>query len=88
MPSRGMPYSARPSLRERQAIDRADAEANAFAFELLMPEDLLRDEVAKIGGIDCEDEKKMKRLADKFRVSVPAMILRLGQLTGPRRRGR
>lgn len=58
-----------------------DAEANAFAMELLMPADFVRDELKKMGGFDIEDEKKLKKLADKFRVSVPVMTIRLGQLS-------
>lgn len=64
------------------AVDAAmEVEANAFAMELLMPEDWLRAEIARMGGVDIEDERKMKALAKKFRVSEPVMILRLGQLS-------
>lgn len=64
------------------AIDRAmEVEANIFAMELLMPKDWLLAEVAKMGGVDVEDERKVKALAKKFRVSEPVMILRLGQLS-------
>ena len=57
-----------------------DEEANAFAMELLMPEAWLRRDVAKMGGIDIEDDKKVKKLAERYRVSVQAMTLRLGQI--------
>ncbi len=58
-----------------------DAEANYFAMCLLMPEDFVRTEVKKIWLIDLEDAKRMKQLADKFKVSVPIMTHRLGQLS-------
>ncbi len=57
-----------------------DAEANAFAMELLMPTEWLRADVIAMGGIDVEDESKMKKLAKRYRVSVPVMTLRLGQV--------
>lgn len=55
-------------------------EANAFAMELLMPEHFLRADLRKIGGVDIEDEEKVKKLARKYKVSVAAMIFRLGNL--------
>lgn len=63
--------------KERRAMD---AEANAFAMELLMPEKFLRRDVATLGGIDIEDDEKVTRLARKYKVSVQVMTLRLGQL--------
>ena len=57
-----------------------DAEANAFAMELLMPEHLLRADLAKMGGIDIEDEPKVEKLARRYKVTRAVMILRLGQL--------
>jgi len=64
-----------------QTLEEMDAEANAFAMELLMPANFVRREVKKMGGIDIENEKKLKRLADKFRVSTAMMAIRLGQLS-------
>ena len=61
--------------------DAMDREANAFAMELLMPEFLLLPELEKMGGCDIEDGKKLKRLADKFRVSPQVMAVRIGQLS-------
>lgn len=55
-------------------------EANAFAMALLMPEDWLRQDVAKMGGVDIEDDEKVGKLAKKYRVSIQVMTLRLGQL--------
>jgi len=66
----------------REDIAAMDAEANAFAMELLLPEEWLRADVARMGGIDIEDEKRLKALAKKYRVSEPVMAIRLGQLMG------
>lgn len=60
--------------------EQMDAEANAFAMELLMPEFLLRPELEKIGGIDIENETAVRKLATKFKVSTQVMTLRIGQL--------
>lgn len=62
------------------STDVEDAEANYFAMCLLMPEDFVRAEVAKIGWFDIEDDRAMKTLAKKFQVSVTMMTMRLGQL--------
>lgn len=61
-------------------LDQMDAEANAFAFELLMPREWLLRDIAEIGAFDIEDDAKLKRLAARYRVSVPVMTLRLGQV--------
>lgn len=58
---------------------RMEAAANAFAFELLMPEEWLRRDIGP-GGVDIEDEKRVAALAKKYRVSVSVMTLRIGQL--------
>ena len=71
-------YTA-PSAEE---LAQMDAEANHFAMCLLMPEDWVRREVKRMGGnIDIGDDKAMKKLADKFKVSVTVMTLRLGQIS-------
>lgn len=67
-------------MTEDVALAQMDREANAFAMELLMPEEWLRADLAKLGGIDIEDERKIGKLAKKYGVSSPVMILRLAQL--------
>ncbi|AGT07392.1 ImmA/IrrE family metallo-endopeptidase [Paracoccus aminophilus] len=53
-----------------------EVEANAFASELLIPEDLLA--AALEGeGVDLEDETAIEALARRFRVSPAAMRFRL-----------
>lgn len=65
-------------MRGRPTIDPMEAEANAFAMELLMPEEWLRKDIA--GGFDIEDDAKLKKLAKKYGVSMQVMALRIGQL--------
>lgn len=62
--------------------EQMDREANEFAFALLMPEEMVKAEVAKMGGIDIEDDAKLKKLAGKFKVSLQVAAIRLGQLSG------
>ena len=58
-----------------QGIDTFEREANAFASELLMPEQLV---AAALGPrVDIEDDETVGKLARKFRVSVAAMHYRL-----------
>lgn len=59
-----------------------EAEANAFAMELLMPEDWLRADIKEMGGVDIEDDKKVRQLARRYKVSDSIMALRIGQLIG------
>lgn len=60
--------------------EQMNAEANAFALELLMPEDWIVREVRAAGGVDIEDSHRLEALAKRFRVSVNMMIFRLGQI--------
>lgn len=56
-----------------------EAEANYFAMCLLMPEDLVRREVANM-EIDLADNNFLKELSKKFAVPETAMAVRLSQL--------
>lgn len=56
-----------------------EMEANAFAAELLMPEDLMKKEVPYPLNV-FEDEKEVCRLARRLRVSLLAMTHRLTNL--------
>lgn len=62
--------------------EQMDREANEFAFALLMPEEIVKREVAKMGGIDIEDDVKLTKLAKLFKVSLQVAAIRLGQLSG------
>lgn len=56
-----------------------EIEANAFAAALLMPEPFLRDELQN-RTIDMFDEAAVRRLAQKYQVSVQALTIRLMEL--------
>jgi Zn-dependent peptidase ImmA (M78 family) len=56
-----------------------EIEANAFAAELLMPESLLKEQIA-IQPIDAFDDAAVLRLAAQFGVSTQALIIRLTKL--------
>jgi Zn-dependent peptidase ImmA (M78 family) len=57
-----------------------DAEANAFAMELLMPTKFLLADLKAMGGVDITDDVQIGRLAKKYRVAVSLMAIRIGQL--------
>lgn len=53
-----------------------EVEANKLAAELIMPRDLINKQLAKLGDMDINDA--VIALAEQFRVSQPAMRIRLG----------
>jgi Zn-dependent peptidase ImmA (M78 family) len=61
------------------AIDPKERDANAFAAELLMPEQEILDAVRQ-DGLDITDDAAMKRAAKRFGVSVQALGFRLANL--------
>lgn len=65
-------YSAQEYLQEQQA--------NAFAAALLMPEHLLKAELAKEDTYDYNEIDLIQLLAKKFQVSVAAMSFRISNL--------
>jgi Zn-dependent peptidase ImmA (M78 family) len=63
------------------ASDSEEIEANTFAAELLMPEDLLRRSLTVLlQGRPLGDLEVVRRLARRFEVSRPAMEYRLTSL--------
>jgi len=58
---------------------RFEVEANRFAACLLMPRELLSQEIPKL-SLDLGDESALQELADAFAVSTQAMSIRLSQL--------
>lgn len=60
--------------------DIEEREANLFAMELLMPRAFLLADIEKMGGVDIEDDAAMRKLANRYKVSVTVMALRVGQL--------
>lgn len=61
------------------ATDIVEIQANQFAAELLMPADLLEQELAK-KPFDIDDERPLEELAKKFRVSKQALEYRIRNL--------
>lgn len=64
--------------RSAEGIDHQEVEANAFAAELLMPEEELRARVAR--PIDVMDDLAVRRIAAQFAVSAQALTIRLTKL--------
>jgi len=62
-----------------RAIDPEEIEANRFAAELLMPEHMLVNDL-RGQEIDLENEAGLKRLAERYRVSLQALTIRLTKL--------
>lgn len=72
----------RPLLRDErssQAIDPIEIEANAFAAELLMPVTMLERDL-KGHLVDYEDDELLRILANRYKVSLQAIIFRLTNL--------
>lgn len=65
--------------RSSQAVDREEIEANGFAAELLMPAWMLEEDLAGF-ELDYEDEELTRWLADRYKVSLQAMAIRLTTL--------
>jgi len=71
--------------RDPKSSDGSDVierEANFFAAELLMPQSFLEKDLAEHSVVDLldPDEKVLKDLAKKYRVSVQALTFRLANL--------
>lgn len=61
-------------------VNKIEIEANSFAAELLMPKHLLIESL-KDGAFDLHDDESITILAKKFKVSLQAIQLRLGQIS-------
>ena len=59
-----------------QATDPDEIEANRFAAELLMPYDMIMDDIIRYQP-DLEDEDELKGLADRYAVSLQALTFRI-----------
>jgi Zn-dependent peptidase ImmA (M78 family) len=62
-----------------EGSDLVEIEANMFAAELLMPEQVLRQMIRQ-QPLDAFDDRAVQRLAAKFGVSVQALTIRLARL--------
>ena len=63
--------------RSTQAVDPDEIEANRFAAELLMPYNLILNDIIEF---DIEDDEDLEELAAKYRVSVQALTYRINNL--------
>lgn len=62
-----------------EAIDPEEMETNDFAAELLMPANWLERDLAN-SKFDYEDDESLRSLAERYRVSLQAMLFRLTNL--------
>lgn len=69
--------------RSATAEDVEEVEANAFAANLLMPAQWIRQDVAG-EPLDLENEERVHTLAERYQVSTQAMIVRLASLFSPK----
>lgn len=65
--------------RSSYGLYEQEVEANAFAAELLMPTNLIR-QLTVDQHLDLHDEATVRRLAKTFAVSEQALLIRLGKL--------
>ena len=65
--------------RASTATDPVEMASNAFAAELLMPAKFLAKDL-RDRAVDIEDDEQLRRLADRYKVSLQAMIFRLANL--------
>lgn len=59
---------------------RQEKEANYFARCLLMPADLVRKEIEKMGGVSMLNDLHIHLLAVKFQVNDSLMAHRIGEI--------
>ena len=62
--------------------EQIEQEANYFAMHLLVPTDMLRAEVQKMGGVEIVDNSSgdLKKLAKRFGVSEAVIAFRLAEV--------
>ena len=65
--------------------DQQEKEANAFAAELLMPKHFLERDVKQLkDGVSISDEKAIRSMANRYGVSLRALLFRFGEPEPPR----
>lgn len=65
--------------RASYATDLNEMESNSFAAELLMPAKFLAEDLRN-QALDFEDDDQLRRLAERYKVSLQAMMFRLANL--------
>lgn len=68
------------NIKSTQGLDIIEIEANQFAANLLMPENLIRNELEKYEDFIDMDEDIVTIMAEKFNVSATAMGFRIHNL--------
>lgn len=68
-----------PPIQGTVTSDLRDQEANQFAAELLLPADLLRADMPR-DGLDFEEDDGVRRLAERYQVSLQLLLRRLAEL--------
>ena len=66
--------------KSTEGVDLFEIEANAFAAELLMPEDWLRRQIDRPLELDVFSDARVSELASQYKVSLQAMTIRLTSL--------
>jgi Zn-dependent peptidase ImmA (M78 family) len=70
----------RRDARSSTGTDIQEIEANAFAAELLMPEEFILRDIEELNKNPLADHQLLCRMADRYDVSEPAMAIRLSNL--------
>lgn len=65
------------AMRSRQD---EESEANMFAMELIMPEEMLKRDVEGLKAIEQDPEKIINILAERYKVTKMVMTIRLTKL--------
>jgi Zn-dependent peptidase ImmA (M78 family) len=68
------------STKSKEANSAQERDANAFAAALLMPEEMVQEEIQKEEYLELDEEAVVGKLARKFEVSTQAMAIRLQKL--------
>lgn len=63
-----------------QGTDVHEIEANRFAAELLMPKNLIAQDLEQVEDLDLADEAAISKLARRYHVSAQALLFRLFRL--------
>ncbi len=66
--------------RSSKGTDAEEREANLFAAELLMPREFIAKDIEAACQVDLVDDKFVKGLARRYRVSSQALLFRLANL--------
>jgi Zn-dependent peptidase ImmA (M78 family) len=63
-----------------KGTDPEEIEANLFAAEILLPREMLHEDMQTLKSVDVLDDDELIRFARRYNVSVQALVLRLTRL--------